>query len=117
MGWSWYTGSAAWYYKTYLEDYLGFRIVGGAIECTRPIIKDFCDVIIKYEHKGAKFTVKYTEGERDCVRENGVNMTGVRIGIDRQPGEYEVTFVFARGDDKEQKPESAEIFLNPDADS
>ncbi len=117
MGWSWYTGSAAWYYKTYLEDYLGFRIVGGAIECTRPLIKDFCNVIIKYEHKGAKFTVKYAEGERDCVRENGVNMTGVRIGIDRQPGEYEVTFVFARGDDKEQKPESAEIFLNTDADS
>lgn len=28
-GWSWYTGSAAWYYKVFIEDVLGIRLSAG----------------------------------------------------------------------------------------
>ena len=28
-GWSWYTGSAAWYYKVFVEDVLGVRLSAG----------------------------------------------------------------------------------------
>lgn len=94
-GWSWYTGSAAWYYKTYLEDYLGFRIRNGAIECRRPIARDVRP-IITFTHKEAEFCVRYDYGDRDCVIENGVMLTGVPVSIDRAKGRYEITFIFKR---------------------
>lgn len=31
-GWSWYTGSAGWYYKLLLEHYMGIKICGGTID-------------------------------------------------------------------------------------
>ena len=38
-GWSWYTGSAAWYYKVFVEDVLGVRLsAGGRILDLRPRI-------------------------------------------------------------------------------
>lgn len=95
MGWSWYTGSAAWYFKTYLEDYLGFRIRRGAIECKKPLIKDWKNIVITYRRGKAVFRIHFAEGERDCVEENGIKMTGVPISIERDEGHYDITFVFA----------------------
>ena len=95
IGWSWYTGSAAWYFKTYLEDYLGFRIRRGAIECKKPLIKEWKNIVITYRRGKAVFRIHFAEGERDCVEENGIKMTGVPISIERDEGRYDITFVFA----------------------
>ena len=96
MGWSWYTGSASWYYKTYLEDFIGFRIRSRAIVCRRPLAEDWQNLVIKYTHGGANFIIRYAEGDGDYIIENGVRMTGVPVNIDRKSGTYEITFVFKR---------------------
>lgn len=100
MGWSWYTGSAGWYFRTYLEDYLGFRIRSGAIECSRPLAENWRNILITYRHGGARFRIRYAEGENDCIEENGVKMTGVPVNIDRPGGEYDVTFIFKKNNDR-----------------
>ena len=35
-GWTWYTGSAGWYFRTVTEDLLGVRLRGGRIEADPP---------------------------------------------------------------------------------
>ena len=35
-GWTWYTGSAGWYFRTVTEDLLGLRRRGGRIEADPP---------------------------------------------------------------------------------
>ena len=96
MGWSWYTGSASWYYKTYLEDFIGFRIRSRAIVCRRPLAENWQNLVIKYTHGGVNFIIRYAEGGGDYIIENGVKMTGVPVNIDRKSGTYEITFVFKR---------------------
>lgn len=98
MGWSWYTGSAAWYFKTYLEDYIGFRIENGAIECKRPLAADAEKIVVRYRRGKAVFNVRFAFGEEEGVRENGINMRGVRIDTKRPPGEYDLTFLFKKDD-------------------
>ncbi len=39
-GWTWYTGSAAWFYRTLLESILGIRIKGGDELVVQPSIPD-----------------------------------------------------------------------------
>jgi cyclic beta-1,2-glucan synthetase len=39
-GWTWYTGSAAWFYRTLLESILGIKVIGGKELVVRPSIPD-----------------------------------------------------------------------------
>jgi cyclic beta-1,2-glucan synthetase len=59
MGWSWYTGSAAWAYRLLTEEFLGLKRRGEEL-IVDPLLPDAladCEVI--YRYKDAKYTIKY----------------------------------------------------------
>lgn len=94
-GWSWYTGSAAWFYKVYLEDYLGFKVINNEIICTKPLSESWQGMQITYRYKDCVFRISYEKGDSDAVIENGVTITGGGIYLERKPGLYEITLTFA----------------------
>jgi cyclic beta-1,2-glucan synthetase len=76
-GWTWYTGSAAWMYRAWVEDVLGFRLRGDRLSI---------DPVIPLEWGG--FRLRYRRGEAvyDIAVENsaGVGRGVARVEMDGQ---------------------------------
>ncbi len=87
-GWSWYTGSAAWYYRVVLEDLLGFRIfTKGRVKWVsfKPNLPEnwntfllayrFGDSVYEFHvERGANFQMQLTDdGKMHVVRVRKVN--------------------------------------------
>jgi cellobiose phosphorylase len=61
-GWSWYTGSAAWLYRIWLEEVLGFTLRGNILSFKSALPKSWESVMVHYRYKSTlyKITVKAT---------------------------------------------------------
>lgn len=79
-GWTWYTGSASWYYKAGIENILGLKIEKG-IATIEPCIPTYWkEYSIKYKWKNAFYNiiVKNPNGKNTGVEKVTVN--GVELG-------------------------------------
>lgn len=56
-GWSWYTGSASWYYRAGLESILGFTLRGKKLLIAPCIPKDWKDYDINYKYGKAMYHI------------------------------------------------------------
>lgn len=74
-GWTWYTGSASWYYKVGIEYILGLRIENKHIKFCPCIPKDWKEYQIKYKWKQSVYniTIKNIEGKNTGVSKVIVN--------------------------------------------
>ena len=70
-GWTWYTGSASWYYKAGIEDLLGLKIEKGYLKIEPCIPKDWKEYQIKYQYQESFYHIA-------IQNENGKN--GFEIG-------------------------------------
>ena len=79
-GWTWYTGSASWYYKTGIENILGLKIENGFIRIEPCIPSSWKEYNIKYKWKNAFYNivVKNPNGKNTGVEKVIVN--GVELG-------------------------------------
>ena len=66
-GWSWYTGSAAWIYRAWIEEVLGLKIRGGEMRLD-PVIPGWWDGFgLRYRHGEAIYEVE-VENPNGCER-------------------------------------------------
>ena len=56
-GWTWYTGSASWYYKAGIEDLLGLKIEKGYLKIEPCIPKEWKEYQIKYKWKDSIYNI------------------------------------------------------------
>lgn len=70
-GWTWYTGSASWYYKAGIEYILGLKIRNGIMSIEPCIPKDWKEYNIKYKWKDSFYNivVKNPNGKNCGVEE------------------------------------------------
>ena len=74
-GWSWYTGSASWIYKTGLEDMLGFRKNGDTLTIDPCISRKWAEYAIQYRYINTLYKISVHNPE-------GVSKGIVRISLD-----------------------------------
>jgi cyclic beta-1,2-glucan synthetase len=78
-GWSWYTGSAAWMYRSWVEEILGLKIQGSQMRL-EPVIPGWWQGFsLRYRHGEAVYDVQVENPEG---REHGVawiEMDGRRL--------------------------------------
>jgi cellobiose phosphorylase len=56
-GWTWYTGSAAWYYRVILETVLGFELRGDNLRFTSKIPSHWNEFRLNFTHKNSSYFV------------------------------------------------------------
>jgi cyclic beta-1,2-glucan synthetase len=56
-GWTWYTGSASWFYRVGLEAILGFRLRGNRLRVDPCIPPDWPGYEVKFRHKTATYRI------------------------------------------------------------
>ncbi len=99
-GWSWYTGSASWFYRFMLESILGFSMEGNVIKIAPCAPKYWNSFGIRVRRGGAHYdiTVKRAEGGRTApeVKLDGVEAPGLEIplGDDHNEHRVEVSLAF-----------------------
>jgi cyclic beta-1,2-glucan synthetase len=78
-GWSWYTGSAAWMYRTWVEEVLGLKVRGDSLTVDPVIPGWWSGFHMRYRHGSALYEIR-VENPASC--EHGVSwieMDGRRL--------------------------------------
>ena len=57
-GWSWYTGSAAWMYRAWLEEILGFKLRGDRLSIDPVIPRAWGELSISYRRGEARYEIE-----------------------------------------------------------
>lgn len=94
MGWSWYTGSAAWCYKLILEKIIGLRIENKNIIIKPNNIDNLTDIKIYYEYKRAKYNISIINSGQKRLIINGINYPNYQIPLYDNEKTYDVTVEF-----------------------
>ena len=68
-GWSWYTGSAAWMYRAWVEEVLGLKVRGDSMHMDPVIPEHWEGFHMRYRHGEAIYEIQVENPER---RERGV---------------------------------------------
>ncbi|HEY3742741.1 MAG TPA: glucoamylase family protein [Bryobacteraceae bacterium] len=77
-GWTWYTGSAGWMYRVWLEDVLGFQLQGGnRLRIAPSIPSGWPGFEILYRFRSARYRIVVTSGSGKGAR--------VELTCDGQP--------------------------------
>ena len=74
-GWTWYTGSASWYYKAGIEYILGLRIDKGILKINPCIPKEWKEYRIDYVYRDSIYHIK-------VKNENSKNTGEVKVTLD-----------------------------------
>jgi cyclic beta-1,2-glucan synthetase len=66
-GWTWYTGAAAWIYRVWLEEVLGFQRRGDALTINPVIPEDWAGLHIRYRYQDTLYRISI-ENPGHCSR-------------------------------------------------
>ncbi|HWQ76073.1 MAG TPA: glucoamylase family protein [Syntrophomonas sp.] len=82
-GWSWYTGSAGWMYKTALGDMLGFQKIGSTIAIDPCIPPQWREYAIEYRYFGTLYKIRVynPEGVSKGIAEVLINGTAIEGNV------------------------------------
>ncbi len=79
-GWTWYTGSSAWMYRTGLEAILGLRLKGATFSIRPCISAAWPGFVVRMRHAGSLYTITVENPDHRC--------TGVALAtLDGEPVE------------------------------
>ncbi len=106
-GWTWYTGSAAWMYRAWIESILGFHLQGDYLSIEPALPAEWNEFELNYRHGQARYRIR---ARRDhAVRHrrivvNGAALEGQRILLIRTPSEHEVVVLLPGSDRESDRP-------------
>lgn len=90
-GWTWYTGSAAWMYRIWIEEVLGFRLRGDRFTVEPSVPADWPGFELTYRHGSAVYEIKVIRHEEESV---ALELDGAEVGfipLDHTGGTHRVT--------------------------
>jgi cellobiose phosphorylase len=75
-GWTWYTGSAGWMYRAWLEEVFGFRLRRDMLRID-PVMPSAWDrVTLRYGYRGARYEIVIENPSHVCRGVMGVELDG-----------------------------------------
>jgi cyclic beta-1,2-glucan synthetase len=102
-GWTWYTGSAAWMYRAWMEEVLGIRRRGETLEID-PVIPQWWEGFsLRYRHGKAIYWIEVMNPEKVSqgvvtVQIDGRNLADNRIPLERTSIKHRVQVRMGKGE-------------------
>jgi cyclic beta-1,2-glucan synthetase len=78
-GWTWYTGSASWVYRIWLEEVLGFKLRGETVTFQCAIPKEWNEFTLRYRYKRSHYTFIVKNPDHISSGETSVILDGVSL--------------------------------------
>jgi cyclic beta-1,2-glucan synthetase len=111
-GWSWYTGSAAWMYRAWIEEVLGLQVCGNRMRINPVIPAAWQGFSLRYRHGETIYAIQ-VENPHGCergvarVEMDGQRVTGGVIPLERGLVKHQIR---VRMGDPEEPAESHLLF-------
>jgi cyclic beta-1,2-glucan synthetase len=88
-GWSWYTGSAGWMYRVWLEEVLGFKLRGEILSIEPAIPEDWPGFVLTFRYGRSEYRIEVENGGQYSSKQihlddDGQNHT-IKISTGRKP--------------------------------
>jgi cyclic beta-1,2-glucan synthetase len=115
-GWTWYTGSASWMYRIWVEEILGLRVRGDRLSLTPAIPDDWTGFELKYRHGAATYQIKVTRGAEGATAEmelDGQPVSDAWITLDDSPKIRTVLLRLPVHTEPEPEPEADKELVAP----
>jgi cellobiose phosphorylase len=61
-GWTWYTGSAGWMYRVWLEEVLGFKLRGNRLSIDPAIPEDWPGYVLTFRYGASEYRIEVENG-------------------------------------------------------
>jgi cellobiose phosphorylase len=113
-GWTWYTGSAAWTYRVWLEEILGFQRRGDTLTINPIVPKDWSGFRLRYRFHSTIYRIAVENPDHCCRGVRQVELDGtlaadkiVTLRDDALPHEVRVVMGETTGGARKDEPESA----------
>ncbi len=97
-GWTWYTGSASWVYRVWLEEILGFKLRGQTISFNCSIPKEWDQFKLQYRYKTSHYDITVTNPHHlnsgnPSITLDGVLLSSLEIPLIDDGGQHKVNIV------------------------
>jgi cyclic beta-1,2-glucan synthetase len=90
-GWTWYTGSAGWMYRVWLEDVLGFQLRGDRLLIRPSLPEEWKGCTITYRYHDTTYRIVYERvASGNAVRIEGKGADGDRILLRNDQQQHEI---------------------------
>jgi len=113
-GWTWYTGSASWMYRIWIEGVLGFRLRGDLLDIRPAIPEDWpgFELVYKYRSTVYEISVNREDGFGSRVELDGRPMESSTIRLSDDGAKHRLTVHLALSDVpiEELTPEESPAF-------
>ncbi len=73
-GWTWYTGSASWAYKTGIENILGLRKEGDKVILDPRVPTEWANFTIRYQFGSSIYVIRYERGSVPANEKTVINL-------------------------------------------
>ena len=90
-GWTWYTGSAGWFYKVGVTDILGLDKCGERLHLHPHLPVRWDNVSIVYNYMDTQYNIEYKMGNKDELILDGKKMSGNVIKLVNDKNNHDVT--------------------------
>ena len=92
-GWTWYTGSAAWMYRVWMEEVLGFKLQAASLTINPVLPQDWPGFDLTYRHQSATYeiSVKVAPVTAPQVEMDGRGLEDGRIPLTDDGATHHVT--------------------------
>ncbi|WP_240695913.1 GH36-type glycosyl hydrolase domain-containing protein [Candidatus Chloroploca sp. Khr17] len=94
-GWTWYTGSAGWFYRLGVEQLLGLRRRGDTLTVTPCLPPEWPGYTASYRVGAATYEITVERGTDALVTLDGIELGDGQIPLRDHPGTHEVRVVIA----------------------
>lgn len=97
-GWTWYTGSASWVYRVWLEEILGFKLRGQTLSLNCSIPKEWDQFKLHYRYKTSHYDITVTNPHHLNRGNPSITLDGVLLSSQEIPllddgGQHSVNIV------------------------
>ena len=91
-GWTWYTGSAAWMYRIWIEEVLGFQLRGNRLTLKPVIPQDWPKFEIWFHHRSAQYEINvHNNAASWSMKLDGLPVSGTSIELLDDGGKHLLT--------------------------
>ena len=84
-GWTWYTGSAAWMYRTGLESILGLKRHGGTFSITPCVPAAWAEFLVRWRDGTTRYEIRVTNPDRVCRGVARASLDGAAVDAEAIP--------------------------------
>ncbi len=99
-GWTWYTGSAAWMYRAWVESILGFHLQGDYLSIDPALPAEWNDFELDYRHGQAQYRIRVRRDHAVLQKQiliDNAKLEGHRILLVRIPSDHEIVVLLPGG--------------------